>query len=413
MTLHLAVVMPDHVHVLLTPYLYETGEAVSLGELLHSIKSFSSHEIRKLVGGQGPVWLDERFDRIMRDQAEFAETWEYIETNPDRADLGKDYTWMWRSDTEFQEGGIVGPHRPEAGATAHRRDAGATQAGAAQHVPGIRSACCFIKHGNPCGVGLADDPVEAYRRAYLGDPNAAMGGVLACSFEVTPAFAAVVMETFDRYGKAAGAGGFFVEVWVAPSFRHEAVDVIRGKGDTGSQKKWGRNVRLLAVGDLNRPPDPDTLVYRSIAGVTLAQTLDSVGLDEEQWKIVTHRAPTDAEMADLRLAWLIAKHTKSNAISLVHQGQLIGNGAGQMSRVMSCRIATWLAKENGHAGALTGAAAASDGFFPFRDGPDILADAGVSAVIQPGGSKHDADVIAACDERGLAMVVTGTRHFRH
>jgi phosphoribosylaminoimidazolecarboxamide formyltransferase/IMP cyclohydrolase len=145
----------------------------------------------------------------------------------------------------------------------------------------------------------------------------------------------------------------------------------------------------------------------------LVQTPDLVGLNEDQWKIVTKRVPTDAEMADLRLAWLVCKHTKSNAITVCKDSMLIGNGAGQMSRVMSCRIATWLTKENGHEGKLPGAVAASDAFFPFRDGPDILMDAGVTAIIQPGGSKRDADSIAACDERNVAMIFTGTRHFRH
>ncbi len=115
----------------------------------------------------------------------------------------------------------------------------------------------------------------------------------------------------------------------------------------------------------------------------------------------------------MRLAWLVCKHTKSNAISICKDGMLIGNGAGQMSRVMSCRIATWLAKENGHADQLAGAVAASDAFFPFRDGPELLIEAGVKAIIQPGGSKRDADTIAACDENGVAMVFTGTRHFKH
>jgi phosphoribosylaminoimidazolecarboxamide formyltransferase/IMP cyclohydrolase len=118
-------------------------------------------------------------------------------------------------------------------------------------------------------------------------------------------------------------------------------------------------------------------------------------------------------MNDLRLAWLICKHTKSNAITVCKDNMLIGNGAGQMSRVMSCRIATWLAKENGHSAQLAGSAAASDAFFPFRDGPDILMDAGVTAIIQPGGSKRDEDTIKACNERGVAMMFTGTRHFRH
>lgn len=337
---------------------------------------------------------------------------------------------------------------------------------------GSRPACVFVKHNNPCGAGVGGDKIEVYRRAYLGDPNAAMGGILAVNFEVDAEFAAAVMETFDRFGKPlkeAGAsnapGGFFLEVWVAPGFTDDAVQVIR------TRKPWGEKVRLLSVGDMTAPPDPNALEYRSITGGMLMQTPDLVGLNEDQWKIVTKRAPTESEMADLRLAWLIAKHTKSNAISLVRGGQLIGNGAGQMSRVMSCRIAVWLARENGHleegtrgprdkgtevrnhertgvpepaapgtlgefarAGArgsqnpLPGGrgsdepvrtevrgspVAASDAFFPFRDGPDILMDAGVSAIIQPGGSKRDAEVIAACDERGVAMIFTGARHFRH
>lgn len=274
--------------------------------------------------------------------------------------------------------------------------------------------CCFIKHTNPCGVGVSDAPLDAYRGAYLGDTNAAMGGILACSFAIDTEFATAVMETYDRLGrplKDAGAahapGAFFVEVWIAPEFDAQAIEVIR------SRKKWGENVRLLAVGDMTTPPDPDELQYRSIAGGMLVQTPDVLGLNEEQWKVVTKRSPTESEMADLRLAWLVCKHTRSNAISIVCDGMLIGNGAGQMSRVMSCRIATWLAQENGHAERLAGSSAASDAFFPFADGPKILIDAGVAAIIQPGGSKRDEDTIRLCDERGVAMIFTGTRHFRH
>lgn len=319
--------------------------------------------------------------------------------------------------------------------------------------------CVFIKHTNPCGVGIAAAPpearstaqVEAYRRAYLGDPNAAMGGVLACSFEVDAGFAAVVMDTYERFGrplKAVGAahapGGFFVEVWLAPRFTDDAIALIRGTYDSAAarmepgeariacppRKNWGQNVRLLAVGDMSAEPDPREMVYRSIAGGMLVQTPDLVGLNEEQWKVVTKRAPTEREMADLRLAWLICKHTRSNAVTLVQDGMLLGSGAGQMSRVMSCRVAVWLAQDNGHLKAQDGRqrapgteqesgkrrdgpVAASDAFFPFRDGPDLLLDAGVTAIIQPGGSKRDAETIAACDERGATMIFTGTRHFRH
>jgi len=267
--------------------------------------------------------------------------------------------------------------------------------------------CLFVKHTNPCGVGLAADPVAAYRLAYSGDANAAMGGVLACNFEVDPAFAAAVMDTYSQWGKTAGAGGFFVEVWIAPSFQEEARGVIR------TSKPWGQRARLLGVGDVSEPPDPSALEFKSITGGLLLQSRDLIGLNEDQWKVVTRRRPSTTEMSDLRLAWLVCKHTRSNAITICKDGMLIGNGAGQMSRVMSCRIATWLARENGHTEKLAGSAAASDAFFPFSDGPKILMDAGVTAIIQPGGSKRDEDTIAACDERGAAMIITGTRHFRH
>jgi phosphoribosylaminoimidazolecarboxamide formyltransferase/IMP cyclohydrolase len=283
-------------------------------------------------------------------------------------------------------------------------------------------ACVFVKHTNSCGVGVADDPLEAYRRAYLGDPNAAMGGILACNFDVDAEFARTVMETYQRWGKEAGAGGFFVEVWTASGFADDAVEIIR------TAKKWGERVRLLSLGDMRAEASSEEeegrgreylgvhkadLEFKHIIRGFLMQSRDLIGLNEEQWKVVTKRAPTESEMDDLRLAWLICKHTKSNAITVCKGNMLIGNGAGQMSRVMSCRIATWLAKENGHAERLPGSVAASDAFFPFRDGPDILMDAGVTAIIQPGGSKRDSDTIAACDERNVAMIVTGTRHFKH
>ena len=268
-------------------------------------------------------------------------------------------------------------------------------------------ACVFIKHTNACGACVANDRLDAYRGAYLGDPNAAMGGILACSFAVDAEFAACVMDTYATWGKHAGAGGFFVEVWIAPSFDADSIELIRAK------KKWGQRVRLLGVGDMTSTPPSGSLERKSITGGMLVQGRDLVGLNESEWKIATSRAPTESEMADLRLALLIGKHTKSNAITVCKDGTLIGNGAGQMSRVMSCRIAHWLAKENGHAEKLPGSVASSDAFFPFPDGPTILVDAGVTAIIQPGGSKRDADTIAACDERGVAMVFTGTRHFKH
>jgi phosphoribosylaminoimidazolecarboxamide formyltransferase/IMP cyclohydrolase len=289
---------------------------------------------------------------------------------------------------------------------------------------------CFIKHTNACGVGVSGgcsdhDRIEAYRRAYVGDPNAAMGGVLAVNFDVRPEFAEVVLDSLPRWGKAAGAGAFFVEVWIAPSFSDEAVALIRG-----SKREWGKRVRLLAVGDMGVEPHASELQYRSIAGGMLVQSPDVLGLNEEQWKVVTKRTPGPRELADLRLAWLICKHTKSNAITICKDGMLIGNGAGQMSRVMSCRVAVWLAQENGHLaerGATApsdhgtmeqgedggGAVAASDAFFPFADGPRVLIEAGVTALIQPGGSKRDQETIDLCDSHGVAMIFTGARHFRH
>jgi phosphoribosylaminoimidazolecarboxamide formyltransferase/IMP cyclohydrolase len=269
------------------------------------------------------------------------------------------------------------------------------------------AACVMIKHTNACGVGIADTQIEAFRRSYLGDPNAAMGGILACNFVVKAEFARTVMKTYDCWGKDAGAGGFFLEVWIAEDFDDDAIKEIR------RTKKWGKRVQLLGAGDMSVELLSDELEFRALFGGVLAQTRDLVGLNEDQWKVVTKRAPSESEISDLRLAWLIAKHTKSNAISICKDGMLIGNGAGQMSRVMSCRIATWLAKENGHADKLPGSVAASDAFFPFPDGPNLLMDAGVTAIIQPGGSKRDEETIAACDARNVAMIFTGTRHFRH
>lgn len=408
--LHAAVVMPDHVHLLISPLESHPGEYYQLAEILRGIKGASARRVNERAKTTGSIWQDETFDRIIRDESEFFEKLQYIMANPRTAGIetGVGYPWcVYEKDPGWikadSAAGIDLAHELAVDSMEHR-DWHRLRVGATiQGVP----VCLFIKHTNACGVGVADDPIEAYRRAYLGDVNAAMGGILAVNYSVNAEFADAVMHSLDRWGKAAGAGAFFVEVWLAPSFDEDAVKVIR------STKKWGENVRLLAVGDMSVAPDPNALEYKTIAGGMLVQTRDNLGLNEDQWKVVTKRQPTESEMSDLRLSWLIAKHTKSNAISICKDGMLIGNGAGQMSRVMSCRIATWLAKENGHAEKLAGSAAASDAFFPFRDGPDILMDAGVTALIQPGGSKRDEDTIKACDERGVAMIFTGTRHFKH
>jgi REP element-mobilizing transposase RayT len=437
MDLHAAVVMPDHVHILLTPR--ETPECpgayYNLSELMQSIKSYSGAEISRGRGGVGQVWVHESFDRWVRNVEDFEEKWRYITQNPVKEGLAPTpsaYRWWHAVDVLDLGIGVAATEqtpRPPVIADPHWRTscdvaapelgkaepclprrAGEDQtdeAGKAELCPPPQPAVCFIKHTNACGSSADTDPIEAYRKAYLGDPNAAMGGILAVNFPVTVEFATAVMETYQRWGKDAGVGGFFVEVWLAPQFDEQAIEVIR------TAKKWGQRVRLLDVGDLDVEPDPAEMDFKRIAGGALMQSRDLVGLNEDQWKVVTDRHPTESELKDLRLAWLICKHTKSNAITVCNNGMLIGNGAGQMSRVMSCRIATWLAKENGHTEQLKGAVAASDAFFPFRDGPDILADAGVTALIQPGGSKRDEDTIAACNERGLAMIFTGTRHFRH
>jgi len=265
----------------------------------------------------------------------------------------------------------------------------------------------IVKHTNPCGCAITDDEVAAFSKAYLGDPHAALGGILAVSFPVTEEIANTVMNSLQLMGKGAGANGFFIEVWIAPRFDDRAVKTIR------TAKRWGERVRLIEARPPHNEEPREKRDYKIITDGLLIRTRDLEGLSESAWSVVTSKRPNDKQIRDLRLAWLICKHTKSNAVSICKDGMLIGNGAGQMSRVMSCRIAAWLAKENAHEEKLHGAAAASDGFFPFRDGPDVLADAGVSAIIQPGGSKRDQKVIDACNERGLAMIFTDTRHFKH
>ncbi len=268
-------------------------------------------------------------------------------------------------------------------------------------------AAAIIKHTNPAGAAVHADLVEAYRRAYLGDANAAMGGIVAFNRPVTAELAEAVMDSFPRWGKAAGAGGFFVEVLAAPDFDQAALRVIR------TAKKWGENVRVLATGPL-APSPACSLLVKTLTGGVLVQQPDYLGLDEGQWKVVSKRQPTAAQLDDLRFAWLVCKHVKSNAIVLARDRTLLGAGAGQMSRVTSSRLAGELARASAVSGGdLAGCVLASDAFFPFRDGVDAAAGFGAVAMIQPGGSKKDDEVIAAADERGIAMVFTGTRHFRH
>jgi phosphoribosylaminoimidazolecarboxamide formyltransferase / IMP cyclohydrolase len=241
----------------------------------------------------------------------------------------------------------------------------------------------IIKHTNPAGFAVADDLESAYVRALEGDPVSAFGGIVAANRPVDGATARRITEVFT-------------EVVIAPGYDAAALEVLRSK----------RNLRILQMPDALRPSGGWQL--RSVAGGLLVQDAD-LGMEPfDEWRVVTKVEPDAATLADLRFAWTVAKHTKSNAIVLVHDRQLVGAGAGQMSRVDSVRLAVERSRGR-HAGAVL----ASDAFFPFRDGPDAAAAAGVRALVQPGGSVRDDEVIAAADEHGLAMVFTGRRHFRH
>jgi phosphoribosylaminoimidazolecarboxamide formyltransferase / IMP cyclohydrolase len=250
------------------------------------------------------------------------------------------------------------------------------------------AACVIVKHANPCGVAVAASPLEAYDRAYRTDPTSAFGGIIAFNRELDVTTAAAII---DRQ---------FVEVLAAPAFAPDTVKALAAKP----------NVRVLVLGDLSRAPAGE-LEYRSVTGGLLIQTRDTGSVDAKDLKVVTRRKPTQAELADLVFAWRVCKFVKSNAIVFAHDRSTIGVGAGQMSRVYSTRIAAMKAADERLE--VEGSVMASDAFFPFRDGLDVAAEYGIRAVIQPGGSKNDAEVIAAADEHGLAMVLTGMRHFRH
>lgn len=253
-------------------------------------------------------------------------------------------------------------------------------------------AAVVIKHNNPCGAAVSATLEEAFRRAYEGDPLSAYGGVLAFNREVDEATARQVTEP-NR----------FIECVIAPGYGDAAFGLLT------TRAKWGKNVRLLRTGPLPPPGGrADALDFRRVDGGLLVQTRDAGGDDFAAARVVTRRPPTDAEWADLRFAWPVCKHVKSNAIVLAKGGILVGTGAGQMSRVDSVHLAVRKAGERSR-----GAVLASDAFFPFRDNVDEAARAGVTALVQPGGSLRDPDSIQACDEHGLAMVFTGVRHFRH
>jgi phosphoribosylaminoimidazolecarboxamide formyltransferase/IMP cyclohydrolase len=249
-------------------------------------------------------------------------------------------------------------------------------------------ACVIVKHANPCGVATAVSLADAYDRAYRTDPTSAFGGIIALNREL------------DAETAAAIAGRQFVEVIAAPSVSAEAAKVLAGK----------QNVRVLVVGPLNAR-SPSELEYRSVVGGLLVQSRDTALAQPETFKIVSEMRPTPTQYADLWFAWRVCKYVKSNAIVFAREGMTIGVGAGQMSRVYSTRVAALKAKDEGLT--VEGSAMASDAFFPFRDGIDVAAEYGIKAIVQPGGSKRDEEVIAAANEHGMTMVFTGMRHFRH
>jgi phosphoribosylaminoimidazolecarboxamide formyltransferase/IMP cyclohydrolase len=251
-------------------------------------------------------------------------------------------------------------------------------------------AAVVIKHNNPCGAAVGATLEEAFRKAYEGDPLSAYGGVLGFNREVDEATATQITEP-----------GRFVECVIAPGFSNAAFRLLT------TRPTWKKSVRLLRTGPLT-PPRPDALDYRRVDGGLLVQQRELPEAATGELRVVTKKQPTEAEMADLLFAWVVCKHVKSNAIVLAKGGMLVGVGAGQMSRVDSVHLAVRKADERGR-----GSVLASDAFFPFRDNVDQAARAGVTAIIQPGGSMRDQDSIQACDEHGLAMVFTGMRHFRH
>lgn len=255
-------------------------------------------------------------------------------------------------------------------------------------------AIAIIKHANPCGVSVGKNSLEAYKRALACDPVSAFGGIIALNRPLDRATAEAILE-------------IFVEVIIAPSVENDAVEILKKK----------QNVRVLTTG---RMPDltEKRQMVTCIGGGLLVQDVDTMRVTKETLKVVTKRAPTEKELNDLLFAFAVAKHVKSNAIVYAKDLATVGIGAGQMSRVDSSRIAAWKAGEAAEKAGLSeslakGAVVASDAFFPFADGLISAAEAGVTAVIQPGGSIRDNEVIAAADERNLAMVLTGVRHFKH
>jgi phosphoribosylaminoimidazolecarboxamide formyltransferase/IMP cyclohydrolase len=254
-------------------------------------------------------------------------------------------------------------------------------------------AACVLKHNNPCGAAIAADLATAFERAYEGDPVSAFGGIVGTNRVVDAA-------TADRMAQP----GRFLECIIAPGFTSEALEILK------TRPTWKNSVRLVSLEAELKPGQglPGGFDWRRIEGGVLLQDWDAVEADDQAWQLATDREPTAAERRDLAFAWVVCQAVKSNAIVVAKDGQLLGTGAGQMSRLDSVRIATSKAGEKAR-----GAVLASDAFFPFRDGPDVAAAAGITAIIQPGGSKRDDETMTACREHKMAMILTGRRHFRH
>lgn len=247
------------------------------------------------------------------------------------------------------------------------------------------TAVVAVKHGNPCGVGVADDVAEAYRLAYEADPVSVFGGIVVTNATVDAATA----EQMSR---------IFLEIVVAPAYTDAALEILTRK----------KNLRVLQLDTTHRAYPAGERVLRKVAGGLLVQDIDDVLLPEGELKVVTDRAPTEKQMQDLLLAWKIVKHTKSNGIAIARDNQSLGIGPGQVNRIWSTQMAIERSGEK-----VRGAALASDAFFPFDDCVKAAAQAGIACIIQPGGSVRDEDSIRACNEAGIAMVFTGMRHFKH
>ena len=264
-------------------------------------------------------------------------------------------------------------------------------------------AAVVVKHLNPCGCAVDEDICLAYRKAYEGDVTSAFGSIVALNRKVDVELAQTIMESYSRFGKALGAAGFFAEVIIAPEFDADAVEIIR------TLKAWGARVRLLETGPIDSGQiDCGEYDARCIIGGMLLQKRDLIGWEPDVLTYPTKARPTKEQLKDLRIAWLVGKHTKSNTIVLVKNRKVWGVGAGQMNRIESGLIAFKRAGDESK-----GSAMASDAFFPFQDNVENAAKAGVTAIVQPGGSKKDDEVIAVADKHGIAMVFTGKRHFKH